>query len=98
MEQLSILGLTLAPAKEDYKSVMKELLKSCEACRLGAVLHPGNRGVIWRGNLEAKIAVLSEAPGDNEMENGLPLVGKSGKMWETWAEYMGLNTKVDTFI
>jgi uracil-DNA glycosylase family 4 len=85
-------------AREDFTLVMKDISKSCDACRLGAVLHPQNRGIIWRGNLEARIAVISEAPGDGEMEKGLPLVGKSGQLWERWAKYINLDTKKDTFI
>jgi uracil-DNA glycosylase len=95
-EQLSLFNI-VPSAREDYNDVMKQLSKTCDNCRLG-LLHPGNRGVIWRGNLEAKIAVISEAPGDTEMEKGLPLVGRSGQQFDKWASYMGLDTKIDTFI
>jgi uracil-DNA glycosylase family 4 len=91
--------LTLAQAdKEDPEQVMRELSKSCRDCRLGAVVHPTNRGMIWRGSLQGRVAVIGEAPGDQETERGRPLVGPSGKLWERWAAFMGLDTKTDCFL
>lgn len=82
--------------KEQVYDVIKELSITCDACRLSLV-HPYNRGLLYRGNPLAKIAVLAEAPGDRETELGQPLVGKSGKEWDRWAAGIKLDTKKDVF-
>lgn len=82
--------------KEDIQKVIKELSSTCLACRL-SFLHPYNRGILYRGNPMAKVAVLAEAPGDKETEAGQPLVGASGREWERWAQSIGLNTTKDVF-
>lgn len=82
--------------KEDIHSVMKELSITCNACRL-SFLHPYNRGILVRGEPTAKIAVLAEAPGDKETEQGRPLVGNSGKEWDRWGKAIGLETNKSCF-
>lgn len=82
--------------KEEVTSVIKGLSTTCDSCRL-SLIHPYNRGLLFRGNPEAKIAVLAEAPGDRETELGQPLVGKSGKEWDRWAREINLDTKNDVF-
>jgi uracil-DNA glycosylase len=96
-QQLSLFSL-IPETKEDIRDVLKQVSQTCQACRLGVIFHPNNRGMIWRGNPDAKIAVVGEAPGDNETQQGLPLVGKSGKLWTKWAGYLGLDEKKDCFI
>ncbi len=82
--------------KEDIKDVLNTLNVNCTACRL-SFLHPHNRGLLVRGNPEAKIGVIAEAPGDTETELGQPLVGNSGKEWDRWAQKIGLSTNKDCF-
>jgi uracil-DNA glycosylase family 4 len=95
--QMSLIQLT-SSKKEDPREVLRELSSTCQACRLGVMIHPTNRGVIWRGNPDAKIAVVGEAPGDTETEKGLPLIGNSGRLWSKWATYMGIDEKTQCFI
>jgi uracil-DNA glycosylase family 4 len=95
--QLSLFQM-VATEKEDIRDVIKDLSRTCQDCRLGVVYHPTNRGLIWRGNPDAKIAIIGEAPGDTETEKGLPLVGASGQLWEKWASYIGLDTKKDCLL
>jgi uracil-DNA glycosylase family 4 len=94
--QMNLMDL-VAAEKEDVRVVLKDLLRTCSACRL-SMIHPENRGLIWRGNPDAKIAVIGEAPGDTETEMGLPLIGPSGKEWERWAKFLQLDTKVDCLL
>src|SRR5208337_4009696 len=85
-----------ALSMEDIGVVLKELNVNCQACRL-SFLHPHNKGLLVRGNPQARIGVLAEAPGDTETELGQPLVGKSGKEWDLWAKAIGLDTNKDCF-
>ena len=83
--------------KEDVLEVIKTLSNTCHDCRL-SLLHPENKGLVWRGSPLAKIAIVSEAPGDKESETGLPLVGPSGKEFERWARILEIDTKSDVLI
>ena len=83
-------------SREDINDVLRSLNVNCTACRL-SLLHPHNRGLLVRGNPLARIGVLAEAPGDKETEQGMPLVGNSGKEWDRWAKAIGLDTNKDCF-
>lgn len=83
--------------KEDPKQVMSELCINCTTCRLG-LLHPANRGMIYRGNLDAKIVIIGIAPGATETEKGAAMIGASGKLMEQWMKYIGINTRTQVFI
>jgi uracil-DNA glycosylase family 4 len=87
----------ITPEKEDIQQVMKEVRTHCTSCRL-SLLHPTNPGLIYRGNPLAEIACIAEAPGDKETEKGIPLVGKSGMLFEKWMEFLDLDTKKEVFI
>ena len=94
--QLSLFNL-LEEEQEDVKQVIKELSVNCTACHLSSI-HPMNKGLIHRGNPQAKIAVIAEAPGDTETERGVPLVGRSGQEFERWMKRIGIDTRKDCWI
>lgn len=83
--------------KEDPREVMKQLSRTCTSCRL-SLNHPENRGIIWRGSVDARIAIIGEAPGDKETEKGVPMIGPSGQEFERWAKLIGIDTQKDCFI
>jgi uracil-DNA glycosylase family 4 len=87
----------LKPEKEDVKAVIRDLCGTCQGCRL-SIIHPYNRGFIYRGNPEAKIAVVYEAPRDAETECGVSMVGAHGRAFEKWMRFLGLDTTTDVFI
>jgi uracil-DNA glycosylase family 4 len=85
--------------KEDIFPVIKDLSFPCYDCRLGHCQKPKqNRGLIWRGNPQAKIALVSIMPGPKEMESGKPLTGKSGQLSDRWFKYLNLDTNKDMFV
>ena len=83
--------------REDPKETMKELCVNCTSCRLSQ-LHPANRGMIYRGNINAKIAVIGIAPGEAETEKGTAMIGASGKLLEQWLRYINVDTRTQVFI
>jgi uracil-DNA glycosylase family 4 len=87
----------IQPDREDAAEVLKLLSVNCTNCRL-SLLHPTNKGLVWRGSLEAKIAIIGEAPGDKETEQGSPMVGPSGREFERWARLLEIDTKTDVLI
>jgi DNA polymerase len=43
--------------------------------------------------------IIGEAPGSNEEQQGIPFIGKAGKMLrETWLKFLGLNPDKDCYI
>lgn len=90
-------GATEVP--ESVADVIGELLAKapCQNCRL-SLLHPKNRGVMYRGNPNGQIAILDIAPGAVETQQGIPLCGRGGQEFERWMRYAGVNVKQDAFV
>jgi len=83
--------------QEDVAVVMKEILVKCENCRL-CLLHPANKGMCYRGNVQAELAVLYEAPRDGETERGNALMGQTGNEFRRWVQWLKLDISKDVFI
>jgi len=61
--------------------------KDCEKC----ILHKKRKQVVfWRGNVNARIALLGEAPGAVEDQAGEPFRGLSGKLLDGLLDRAGL--------
>ncbi len=51
--------------------------RSCTACALS---HTRTQVVVGSGSLEARVALVGEAPGRSEDEGGEPFIGRSGRL------------------
>ena len=78
--------LTLEAIRED--------LGDCTRCKLHETR---NKIVFGDGNPNARLVFVGEGPGRDEDEQGLPFVGRAGKLLTKIIEAMGLNRK-DVFI
>lgn len=58
----------------------------------------GTNVVICRGNPQAKIMIVGEAPGPRENELGKPFVGRSGKLLDQILEAANFDPETDVFI
>lgn len=86
-------------AQEDVLEVIKDLSHSCYDCRLGHCQSPkNNRGLVWRGSPNAKMALVSIMPGPKEMETGKPLTGKSGELADIWFKSINIDTNTDMLV
>lgn len=65
-----------------------EEMKKCEMCSLSKYR---NSVVTGRGCTSPKLLFCGEAPGADEDKQGLPFVGRSGKLLDLWIEYLKLN-------
>jgi DNA polymerase len=71
-----------AEEKEDWEKVhslqeFEKLVCNCNKCRL----HQGrNKFVFGTGNQDADVMVIGEGPGAEEDKQGLPFVGRAGKL------------------
>lgn len=68
---------------------------SCQRCELGQYR---TNAVIGRGNPKAPILIVGEGPGQNEDEQGLPFVGKSGQLLEKILASVQLSSEQDVYI
>ncbi|QLE57449.1 uracil-DNA glycosylase family protein [Nostoc sp. TCL26-01] len=77
---------------------MTELTHHCNQCQRCGLGNTRTHAVVGRGNLQAAIMVVGEAPGQNEDETGLPFVGKSGQLLEKILASVNLSTDNDVYI
>lgn len=81
-------------SKLEESLLIEREVETCASC--GLCLTPGNY-VMSRGSMDAKIAFIGEAPGAEEAEQGIPFVGRSGKLLDKMIIAIGLN-RDDVFI
>ena len=68
---------------------------TCQRCELG---QSRTHAVIGRGSPTASIMIIGEGPGQNEDEQGLPFVGRSGQLLEKILESVQFNSERDVYI
>ncbi len=69
-----------------FEDLCSEII-NCKACDL---FYSRNRSVCGRGNLHATIMIIGEAPGAKEDIEGVPFIGRSGKMLDKTLSSYGL--------
>ncbi|MGC1198644.1 MAG: uracil-DNA glycosylase [Geitlerinemataceae cyanobacterium] len=80
-----------------YQSI-DELADHCRQCHRCGLGETRTHAVVGRGNRQASIVIVGEAPGQNEDEQGLPFVGRSGELLEKILASVKLSTKKDVYI
>ena len=75
-----------------------ELEQSCKACQK-CDLAPTRLNVVFgAGVRSAKVLFIGEGPGQNEDEQGLPFVGRSGALLDSYLRSVGLDREKNIFI
>ncbi|WP_017299683.1 uracil-DNA glycosylase [Nodosilinea nodulosa] len=69
--------------------------RSCQRCTLAPTR---TNVVVSRGSPSAPVLIIGEGPGQQEDEQGLPFVGKSGQLLEKILESVRFNTETDVYI
>lgn len=77
---------------------MSELVQHCNQCQRCELGQTRTHAVVGRGNLNAQIMIVGEAPGQHEDETGLPFVGRSGQLLDKILESVNLTTEEDVYI
>jgi DNA polymerase len=70
-------------------------VSTCTKCTLSSTR---TQTVFSRGNPEAKLCFVGEAPGADEDEQGLPFVGRAGQLLDRMIGAMGLSPESDVYI
>ncbi len=85
------------PASE-RREALKQLLAQTRACVRCPELAATRKSVVFgAGNADADLMFVGEAPGASEDEQGLPFVGRAGKLLNTLLGEIGLERK-DVFV
>lgn len=87
--------IPIPPGTYQTMTEMAEHCNRCHRCELGN--HRTN-AVVGRGNPQADLMIIGEAPGQTEDETGLPFVGKAGQLLEKILAAVQLNSEKDLYI
>ena len=75
--------------------ILQNEIESCTKCKL----HSSRTHTVFaRGNPEAKLCFIGEAPGEDEDLQGLPFVGRSGQLLDKTLLSLGLNINEDIYV
>jgi DNA polymerase len=75
--------------------VLLEEVRSCTRCALAATR---TNTVFSRGNPEAALCFVGEAPGADEDAQGLPFVGRAGQLLDKMITAMGLDPQTEVYV
>ena len=73
-------------------------LARCRACSNCDLASTRQHVVVSRGNPQARLMVIGEAPGASEDDEGLPFVGRSGRLLDQLLLQAGFNPEADVFV
>lgn len=86
----------LTYAKEtSLLSTFEDCMSRCSCCSLA---DEKNKPIVYRGNPDAEIMIVGEAPGKVEQQEGKPFVGPAGQLLDKIMGSININTDEDTFI
>ena len=74
------------------------LAAACGACRRCGLAATRQQVVVGRGNPNARLLLVGEAPGAEEEACGQPFVGRSGRLLEAMLAAAGLDSERDLYI
>ena len=77
---------------------LDQLAQHCNQCQRCDLASGRTNVVISRGSPTASVMIIGEGPGQNEDEQGLPFVGKSGQLLEKILASVRLDTQNDVYI
>ncbi|NEQ44571.1 MAG: uracil-DNA glycosylase [Leptolyngbya sp. SIOISBB] len=77
---------------------LETLTRHCNSCQRCGLAGGRTNVVVSRGNPQAHIMIVGEGPGQQEDEQGLPFVGKSGQLLEKILAAVRFDTEKDVYI
>jgi DNA polymerase len=82
----------------ERREALKELYAAARVCERCPQLASTRKQVVFgAGNADAELMFVGEAPGASEDEQGLPFVGRAGKLLDQLLEEIGL-ARADVFV
>jgi uracil-DNA glycosylase family 4 len=87
----------LSSSSKQYAS-LEESLNAIKQLKDDPLANAGTNIVISRGNPQAKLLLIGEAPGPQENVQGKPFVGKAGQLLDKILEAGGFDSEKDVYI
>ncbi len=87
-----------APVSVDRHVRLPELASEVAGCTKCGLAATRTQTVFARGNPDAAICFVGEAPGADEDEQGLPFVGRAGQLLDRMIGAMGLSPERDVYV
>ena len=84
--------------KPKYFANFQQLVDAMMQMEDDPLFPAGTNMVIYRGNPEAKLMIVGEAPGTNEDREGKPFVGRSGQLLDKMLNAIELDPEEDVFV
>ncbi len=85
------------PNAKHYDS-LDDVIKALKRMKNDPLADAGTNVVISRGNPEAKLMIIGEAPGPEENVKGKPFVGRAGQMLDKVLEAASFDPEKDVYI
>ncbi|MGD1058376.1 MAG: uracil-DNA glycosylase family protein [Solirubrobacteraceae bacterium] len=86
------------PSAAERRELLKEVFQQARACTRCPELAATRKTVVFgAGNANAELMFVGEAPGASEDEQGVPFVGRAGKLLETLLGEIGI-ARTEVFI
>jgi uracil-DNA glycosylase len=89
-------GRVLAPAhggpargERERRRAFERLSEEIRRCTLCPLSRSRSHAVVYRGSLEPRVVFVGEAPGAEEDRQGIPFVGRSGRLLDRAIEELG---------
>lgn len=89
---------TTVPVPPGTYENLEQLAQHCNQCQRCDLASGRTNVVVSRGNPNASIMIIGEGPGQQEDEQGLPFVGKSGQLLDKILASVRLDTANDVYI
>ena len=84
--------------RPQYYATLADLVADMMKLEDDPLFPAGTNMVIYRGNPEAKLMIIGEAPGTEEDRQGKPFVGRSGQLLDQILNSVGFDPEKDVFI
>ncbi len=78
--------------------MLNDIYNQCKICKKCDLAKTRGNIVFGQGVATAPVMLIGEAPGKNEDEQGLPFVGRSGKLLDSLLESVGLSREKNVYI
>ena len=82
----------------EFAMNLDEIKRQCENCKGCELYRTRNNLVFGAGNQNADIFFIGEGPGENEDREGMPFVGRSGKLLDETLNKFGLSRDKNVYI
>ena len=86
------------PIPSGTYQTIEQIAVHCNQCHRCELAENRTNAVIGRGNPQAEIMIVGEAPGQNEDEQGLPFVGRAGQLLDKILQSVELGSDRHVYI